>query len=133
VAALKSDPQLQVELLAAEAAQQALRTAQVLLVAEPGVNGAVVFRYDDTNPDARMARLLADRAIQVAEGQEDPVASSDVLMREPGSRYIDFLVPGIPDCRYAAAQAAEAHRGHADAAALLSALLPAVETGAAAC
>ncbi|MFM2125730.1 MAG: hypothetical protein RL328_2181 [Acidobacteriota bacterium] len=95
VAALKTDPQLHVELLAGAAAQQALRTAQVLLVAEPGVGGAVVFRYDDTNPDARMARLLADRAIQAAEGRADPVASSDVLMREPGSRYIDFLVPGM--------------------------------------
>jgi len=26
-------------------------------------------------------------------GRVDPVPSSDRLMREPGSRYIDFLIP----------------------------------------
>ncbi len=66
-----------------------------MLVAEPGENGAVAFRYDDTNPVARNARLVADRALQVAAGRTDPVAISNTVMREPGSRYIDFLVPGM--------------------------------------
>jgi ABC-type multidrug transport system permease subunit len=39
--------------------------------------------------------MLADGAIQRAAGRADPVPSSDRLMREPGSRYIDFLVPGL--------------------------------------
>ncbi len=56
---------------------------------------AVVYRYDDTNPEGRTARMLADRAVQRAAGRVDPVASSDRLMREPGSRYIDFLIPGL--------------------------------------
>ena len=30
-----------------------------------------------------------------AAGRVDPVASSDQLLREPGSRYIDFLIPGL--------------------------------------
>ena len=33
--------------------------------------GAVVYKYDDTNPDARSARLLADRAVQKAAGQKE--------------------------------------------------------------
>ena len=45
------------------AAEQALRTGKVALLAEPGPNGAVVYRYDDTNPEGRTARMLADRAI----------------------------------------------------------------------
>ena len=65
------------------------------LLAEPGPGGAVVYRYDDTNPEGRTARMLADRAVQRAAGRVDPVASSDRLMREPGSRYIDFLIPGL--------------------------------------
>ena len=36
-----------------------LRTGQVALFAEPGTDG-VVYHYDDTNPQARTARLLAD-------------------------------------------------------------------------
>jgi ABC-type multidrug transport system permease subunit len=65
------------------------------LVAEAGSNGTVLYRYDDTNPEGRSARLLADRAVQRAAGRADPVASTDRLMREPGSRYIDFLIPGL--------------------------------------
>ena len=57
--------------------------------------GTVVYRYDDTNPEGRTARMLADRAVQQAAGRVDPVASSDRLMRESGSRYIDFLIPGL--------------------------------------
>jgi len=57
--------------------------------------GAVVYRYDDTNPEGRTARMLADGAVQRAAGRADPVPSSDRLIREPGSRYIDFLVPGL--------------------------------------
>ena len=53
------------------------------------------FRYDDTNPEGRTARMLADRAVQRAAGRSDPVRASDDLVREPGSRYIDFLVPGL--------------------------------------
>jgi ABC-type multidrug transport system permease subunit len=54
-----------------------------------------VYRYDDTNPEGRAARMLADRAVQKAAGRSDPVASNDELLREPGSRYIDFLIPGL--------------------------------------
>jgi ABC-type multidrug transport system permease subunit len=39
--------------------------------------------------------MLADRAIQRAAGRIDPVSSTDRYLREPGSRYIDFLIPGL--------------------------------------
>jgi len=39
--------------------------------------------------------MLADRALQRAAGRVDPVTVTDELMREPGSRYIDFVVPGL--------------------------------------
>ena len=55
----------------------------------------MVYRYDDTNPEGRTARMLADRAIQRAAGRADPVPTTDAIMREAGSRYIDFLVPGL--------------------------------------
>src|SRR5579862_1239121 len=78
-----------------EAAEQALRTGKIALLAEPAGGGQIVYRYDETSPDARTARMLADAAIQRASGRVDPVASSDRLIREPGSRYIDFLLPGL--------------------------------------
>ena len=92
---LRQEKLLDVEQLSAPAAEEALRTGKVALLAEPGSGGAVVYWYDDTNPEGRAARMLADQAVQRAAGRADPVASSDRLMREPGSRYIDFLVPGL--------------------------------------
>jgi ABC-type multidrug transport system permease subunit len=93
--ALQRDKNLDVELLEASAADDALRTGKVALLAVPGPAGSVVYRYDDTNPEGRTARMLANRAVQEAAGRTDPVPSSDVLMSEPGSRYIDFLIPGL--------------------------------------
>ena len=77
------------------AGERALRTGRIVLLALPGPRGGVVYRYDDTNPDGRTARLLAERAVLRAAGVHDPVPESDSLVREPGSRYIDFLIPGL--------------------------------------
>ncbi len=95
VQSLRQDKLLDVQLLSAHAAAEALRTGKVALVAEPGPAGSVVYGYDNTNPEGRNARMLADRAVERAAGRVDPVRSTDQLMREPGSRYIDFLIPGL--------------------------------------
>ncbi|MGB9463946.1 MAG: ABC transporter permease [Candidatus Acidiferrum sp.] len=92
---LQQEKFLSVQQLDSDAAEEALRTGKVALLAVPGANGAVVYRYDDTNPEGRAARMLANRAVQQAAGRVDPVSTSDLLMREPGSRYIDFLIPGL--------------------------------------
>ena len=91
---LRQDPGLHVQELDAARAAEALRNGQVALFVEPGPNG-VIYHYDDTNPQARTARLLADTAIQRSAGRADPVPHADDLVREPGARYIDFLVPGL--------------------------------------
>jgi ABC-2 type transport system permease protein len=86
---------LDVQELSIAPAQRALREGQVALLAQPGPDGSVIYQYDDTNPEGRTARMLADRAIQRAAGRADPVNASDRFMREPDSRYIDFLIPGL--------------------------------------
>jgi ABC-2 type transport system permease protein len=91
---LTAEPSLDVQLLDANQATLALRSGRVALVAESGPGG-VVYHYDDTNPEGRSARMLADAAVQRAGGRVDPVAVKDALVREPGSRYVDFLVPGL--------------------------------------
>jgi ABC-type multidrug transport system permease subunit len=92
---LSREKLLDVEQLSPNAAEEALRTGKVALLVEPGNGGTVVYRYDDTNPEGRTSRMLADRAIQETAGRVNSVASSDRVMREPGSRYIDFLIPGL--------------------------------------
>jgi ABC-type polysaccharide/polyol phosphate export permease len=92
--ALEADPGLSVQLLDEAAALSAVRTGKAVLFAA-GDAGGVVYRYDDTNPDGRTARMIVDRAIQRAAGRIDPAPVRDDLVREPGSRYVDFVVPGL--------------------------------------
>ncbi len=55
----------------------------------------IVFDYDDTNPDARTARLIADRALEKAAGQRENVQITSQQVHEAGARYIDFVIPGL--------------------------------------
>jgi ABC-type multidrug transport system permease subunit len=71
-----------------------LATGKIVLLAIQRPDG-VGYKYDDTNPDARVARLLADRAIQAAAGRHDAVPATSELVHEAGARYIDFVVPGL--------------------------------------
>lgn len=92
---LSRDKSLAVATFERARGEEALRTGRIVLLAVPEASGSVVYRYDDTNPEGRLARSLADRAVQRAAGRHDPVQISEQLVREPGSRYIDFLIPGL--------------------------------------
>lgn len=94
VQALNADKGLHATQMDEAAGAHALATGNISLLAIANGSG-VVYRYDDTNPDARTARMLADRAIQVAAGRRDPVEAENRLVHETGSRYIDFVVPGL--------------------------------------
>jgi len=94
-AALGRQHALAVTTYTPEDGRVALRTGKVALLAGRDANGSTVFEFDDTNPDARTARALADDAVQRAAGRTDPVAVQDRVLREAGSRYVDFLVPGL--------------------------------------
>jgi ABC-2 type transport system permease protein len=74
--------------------KRALATGKILLLAVQGPGG-VVFDYDDTNPDARTARLIADRALEKAAGQPENVQITSQQVHEAGARYIDFVIPGL--------------------------------------
>ncbi len=71
-----------------------LATGAILLLAIQKPD-RIVFEFDNTNPDARTASLIADRAIQHAAGQKDVVQLKESQIHEAGSRYIDFVIPGL--------------------------------------
>ena len=93
--ALRRTKGIDVSLLSDSAAAVELRTGEVALVLVPSRNAAIEYRYDDTRPESQVARLLVDDALQRAAGRRDPVAVQERLAHERGSRYIDFLVPGL--------------------------------------
>jgi ABC-type multidrug transport system permease subunit len=92
--ALAADKGLTAETVDQAEGTHELATGKILLLAVQKPDG-VAYKYDDTNPDARSARLLADRAIQTAAGRHDAVTASNDLIHETGARYIDFVVPGL--------------------------------------
>ena len=92
--ALAADEGLTATTMDEQAGTRALVTGSILLLAIQQPDG-VAYRYDDSNPDARTARLLADRAIQTAAGRREAVSSVNQQIHEPGARYIDFVVPGL--------------------------------------
>jgi len=75
-------------------AAQALRNGRVALLVIPTAD-SVRYRLDDTRPEAAAGRLRVDDALQRARGRTDPLPTGNEVVRERGSRYIDFLVPGL--------------------------------------
>ena len=55
----------------------------------------VTFVFDPTRPGSVYARDAVNDVLQRAAGRQDSVATTDLAVTEPGSRYIDFLVPGL--------------------------------------
>jgi ABC-2 type transport system permease protein len=92
--ALAADKGLNATMLDEAAGTHALATGRILLLAIAKPDG-VEYKFDDTNPDARGARLIADRAIQAAAGRQDALHTGNQLVHEVGSRYIDFVIPGL--------------------------------------
>src|ERR1017187_3747975 len=90
--ALAKSPSVHVSWLDATAAQAALRLGKVSLV----VSGPPrTYEFDPIRPESRVARAVVDDALQRAEGRTDPTPVQNRLVTEPGSRYIDFLIPGL--------------------------------------
>ena len=93
--AARANPGLVVERLPSDSALVALRTGRVALLVVPRDSSRVEYQFDDTRPDARNARLLVDDAVQRGYGRTDPLGIAERQVRERGSRYIDFVVPGL--------------------------------------
>jgi ABC-type multidrug transport system permease subunit len=76
-------------------ALQDFRLGKYDLVVEAEAGGKIQYRYDPARPESVLSRIEVDDALQDAAGRKDPVSTSAVASTEPGSRYIDFLIPGL--------------------------------------
>ncbi len=72
-----------------------LRRNKTALIVEPGRDGGFIYHFDPTNPQGRIAREAVDDLLQRAAGRVDPVPVQNLETAAPGSRYVDFLVPGL--------------------------------------
>ena len=87
--------QFKVQVLNEDDARKGFRLGKFDLLIEPVNNGAVTYRYDPARPESVLAKAEVDDALQVAAGRKDTVPTVAVTSSEPGSRYIDFLIPGL--------------------------------------
>ena len=76
-------------------AVRGFRLGKYDLIIESNNLGGYAYRYDPARPERVLARALVDESLQSAAGRKDPVSTSAVTSSEPGSRYIDFLIPGL--------------------------------------
>jgi ABC-2 type transport system permease protein len=76
-------------------ADHLLRTGKVPLVVVPGAAGAVTYRYDPTSAEAALVRSTFDDTYQRALGRADVISAREDRIEAPGTRYIDFLIPGL--------------------------------------
>ncbi|HEY4904974.1 MAG TPA: ABC transporter permease [Candidatus Sulfotelmatobacter sp.] len=78
-----------------EEAHKGFRLGKYDLVIEPDGKGGYQYRLDPARPESVLARAHVDDALQAAAGRKDAVTTTTVTSSEPGSRYIDFLIPGL--------------------------------------
>jgi ABC-2 type transport system permease protein len=93
LAALSAQSELKPRLLGEAEARQALERGQVVLVVS--ADDPPTYAYDPTQPESRAARLAVDAALQRAAGRADAFTPGHAEVTEPGTRYVDFLVPGL--------------------------------------
>jgi ABC-2 type transport system permease protein len=76
-------------------AMKRLNTGKTPLVIEPTGSESCTYRYDPTRPEAAAARQMIDDILQEARQRKNTVTTQNVYITEPGSRYVDFLIPGL--------------------------------------
>jgi ABC-type polysaccharide/polyol phosphate export permease len=90
---LGADPQLAVREVPHGEVDRVLRNGAVHLVVVPG--DVPSYRFDSTRPETRLARLAADQALQRGRGRTDAFVPADDTAVPQGSRYIDWVLPGL--------------------------------------
>jgi ABC-type multidrug transport system permease subunit len=72
---------------------RALREGEVHLVLE--ATDPVTYRFDPERQESAVARLVVDDVLKDAAGRPDPWQAQEAPVRIVGSRYVDWLIPGL--------------------------------------
>jgi ABC-2 type transport system permease protein len=86
---------VRVDLVDGSQAAQGLRLGKYDLIVEPIANDQVRYQYDPARPESVQSHTEVNDILQAASGRKDVLATTSKTSSEPGSRYIDFLIPGL--------------------------------------
>ncbi len=78
-----------------DAALKAFHLGKFDLAIESNPDGSYTFYYDPARPESVLSRAEIDARLQSAAGRKDALITSAQSSSAPGSRYIDFLIPGL--------------------------------------
>jgi ABC-2 type transport system permease protein len=92
-AALAATPGVVVKPIASSDELRALREGEIHLMVVPG--SPPVYRYDSAREESRLARFVVDEALKRAAGRVDPWTAAEAQVQVAGSRYVDWLIPGL--------------------------------------
>ena len=73
--------------------ERAIREGNVHIVIVP--TDPPIYRFDPARSESRTARLVVDAALKGAAGRQDPWQAREEPLQVAGSRYVDWLIPGI--------------------------------------
>jgi ABC-2 type transport system permease protein len=79
--------------IAASDIERAVRDGRAPVVVEGG--SPPVYHFDQARAESQVARLAVDAALQKAAGRADVFSAAHRPVESIGSRYIDWLVPGL--------------------------------------
>ena len=90
---MAADAGIRARVVTEASAEKALRDGDVQVIVVPGQ--PPTYRFDPARPESRLARLTVDAALQRAAGRTDRFAARQQPVQLVGSRYIDWLIPGL--------------------------------------
>jgi ABC-2 type transport system permease protein len=90
---LAADSALTVRDVPSDEELRQLREGDVHVIVRPG--DPPTYRFDADRPESRVARLVVDEVLKRAAGRREPWQAHEDAVKVPGSRYVDWLIPGI--------------------------------------
>jgi ABC-2 type transport system permease protein len=94
-ATLSGEPSFQVTSDAPEGCRLRLRSGKAELIINVDHAAHLRYIFDPTRAEALVARDRAQNTLERAAGRQDKITVTEEPSTEVGSRYIDFLVPGL--------------------------------------
>jgi ABC-2 type transport system permease protein len=91
--ALANAPGVLLKEIPAGSEQRALREGEVHVIVVPTT--PPTYRFDAARAESHTARLVVDDALKRAAGRADPWVAREEGVQVPGSRYVDWLIPGL--------------------------------------
>ncbi len=90
---LAATPGIVVREVAPDEELRQLREGDVHVIVLPGL--PPTYRFDPDREESHIARLVVDEVLKRAGGRSDPWQAREEAIAIPGSRYVDWLIPGI--------------------------------------